>query len=81
VNKIIKESIQKKYFINSCEYKLTGINSWQIDVQSVNCDQWSTCKKILSITLGGFNVIATGKNVTVNGVKLNSNQGYVNGRK
>ncbi len=82
MNKITKESIKKKEsFINSCEYKLTGTTSWQIDIQSVNCDQWSTCQKILTVTLGGFNVVATGANVTINGVTLNSTQGYVNGRK
>lgn len=69
------------FFFNSCQYKLTGTNSWEIDVQSTNCDQWSTCKKTLSITLGGFRIVALGKNVNVNGVTLNSTQGYVNGRK
>lgn len=68
-------------FIYSCQYKLTGTSSWEIDVQYVNCDQWTTCKKILSITFGGFRVIATGKSVTVNGVTLSSTQGYINGRK
>ncbi len=73
--------IDRKYLIDSCQYILTGTNSWQIDVQSVNCDQWSTCKKTISITFGGFHVVATGHNVTVNDVTLNSSLGYVNGRK
>ena len=78
---IKKNYTKKKSFINSCQYLLTGTNSWQIYVQSVNCDQWSTCKKTLSISLGGFLVVATGKNITVNGVALNPNLGHVNGRK
>jgi len=69
------------FFVHSCQYKLTGTNSWEINVQSTNCDQWNTCKKTLSITLGGFRIIATGKTVSVNGVQLNPTQGYVNGRK
>lgn len=68
------------FFVHSCQYKLTGTNGWQIDVKSVNCDQWSTCKKTLSITLGGFTIVATGTNVVVNGATLNPTQGYVNGR-
>ncbi|CAF3360715.1 unnamed protein product [Rotaria sp. Silwood1] len=66
-------------FQGACQYKLTGTNNWEIDVQSDNCDQWTTCKKTLSITLGGFRVIARGKTVSINGVILDSNKGYVNG--
>jgi len=77
----IKKKKTTKSIINSCQYKLTGTNSWEIDVQTINCDQWSTCKKKLTITLGGFNIIAVGKDVIVNGYTLNSTQGYVNGRK
>ncbi|CAF4582630.1 unnamed protein product, partial [Rotaria sp. Silwood1] len=66
-------------FQGACQYKLTGTNNWEIDVQSDNCDQWTTCKKTLSITLGGFRVMARGKTVSINGVILDSNKGYVNG--
>ncbi|CAF3426792.1 unnamed protein product [Rotaria socialis] len=66
-------------FQGSCQYKLTGTNNWEIDIQSENCDRWETCKKTLTITLGGFRVVAVGKRVTVNGVALNSTQGYVHG--
>lgn len=69
------------YFRYSCQYKLTGTNSWQIDVQSLNCDQWSTCRKNLTITFGGYNIVAVGTNVIVNGITINSTQGYTNGRK
>ena len=65
----------------SCEYKVSGTNSWEITVQSVDCDQWSSCKKRLSISLGGFRIIATGTSVTVNDISLDPTQGYVNGRK
>ena len=71
----------KNFLMDSCQYKLTGTNTWEIDVQFSNCDQWKTCKKTLSITLGGFRVVAIGKTVTVNGVALNSSEGYINGRK
>jgi hypothetical protein len=84
VNQIKNESIctyKSLLFIYSCQYKLTGTSSWEIDVESVNCDQWGTCQKTLTITLGGFNIVATGNIVTVNGVTLNSTLGYVNGRK
>lgn len=73
--------VYTKPFINSCQYRLTGTNSWEIDFQTVNCDQWSTCKKKLIITLGGFNIVAIGKNVTINGYTIGVNDGYVNGRK
>ncbi|CAF2802982.1 unnamed protein product [Rotaria sp. Silwood2] len=66
-------------FQGACQYKLTGTNNWEVDVQSDNCDQWATCTKTLSVTLGGFRVVARGKSVNVNGVILNSTQGYVNG--
>ena len=80
-NRQSQEREREKSFIHSCQYKLTGTNGWQIDVKTANCDQWSTCKKTLSITLGGFNIVASGKDVTVNGNALNSTQGYVSGRK
>ncbi|CAF2003035.1 unnamed protein product [Rotaria magnacalcarata] len=66
-------------FQGACQYKLTSTNNWEIDIQTDNCDRWETCKKTLSITLGGFRVVAVGKSVTVNGVALNSTQGFVNG--
>ncbi|CAF0996864.1 unnamed protein product [Rotaria sordida] len=66
-------------FQGACQYKLTGTNNWEIVVQSENCDQWTTCKKTLSITFGGLRISARGKSVSVNGAVLNSTQGYVNG--
>jgi hypothetical protein len=71
-------------FINDhfrCEYKLAGTDGWEINVENVDCDQWFKCKKRLSITLGGFRIVASGTHVTVDNIRLNDNQGYVNGRK
>ncbi|CAF4128837.1 unnamed protein product, partial [Rotaria magnacalcarata] len=45
-------------FQGACQYKLTSTNNWEIDIQTDNCDRWETCKKTLSITLGGFRVVA-----------------------
>jgi len=49
-------------------------------VKSTNCDQCSTCRKTVTITFNGYRIVATGSNITINGVALDANQGYVNGR-
>ena len=80
----INETVRRAETIelrSRCDYKLSGTNNWEISVKSLNCDQWATCKKNLSITFGGFRVIAVGTSVTVNNVQLNATEGYVNGRK
>ena len=70
-----------RLFSTRCQYKMASTSNWEIDVRSENCGQWSTCKKHLSITVGGFRIEAVGPSVTVNGVLLKSNEGYVNGGK
>lgn len=65
----------------SCEYTIATADGWGISVKMIDCDQWSTCKKRLRISFGGFEVIAIGRNVTVNKVPLDPTEGYVNGRK
>lgn len=68
-----------RFRVDRCQYKMASTNNWEIDVRSENCGQWSTCKKRLSITVGGFLIEAVGTSVTVNGVPLKQKEGYVNG--
>ncbi len=64
-------------FTGSCNYKLSGTQSWQVNVQPIGCTNWKKCSKQLSMLFGSVNVTAQGNNVIVNGVKLNSTDGTV----
>jgi len=64
-------------FTGSCNYKLSGTQSWQVNVQPNGCTNWNTCSKQLSMLFGTVNVTAQGNNVIVNGVTLNSTDGIV----
>ncbi|CAF4176668.1 unnamed protein product [Rotaria socialis] len=64
-------------FIGSCNYKLSGTQSWQVNVRPIQCNNWKTCSKQLSMLFGPVNVTAVGSNVIVNGVTLNSTEGII----
>lgn len=57
-------------FTGSCNYKLGGTQSWQVNVQPMGCTSWKKCTKQLSMLFGSVNITAQGRDVTVNGVLL-----------
>ena len=64
-------------FTGSCNYKLGGTQSWQVNVQPIGCTSWKKCSKQLSMLFGSVNITAQGKDVTINGVTLASDAGIV----
>jgi von Willebrand factor type D domain len=64
-------------FTGSCNYKLGGTQSWQVNVQPIGCTSWKKCSKQLTMLFGSVNVTALGKNVAVNGVALSDDAGII----
>ena len=64
-------------FTGSCNYKLGGTQSWQVNVQPISCTSWKKCSKQLSMLFGSVNITAQGKEVIVNGVTLATDSGIV----
>lgn len=64
-------------FTGACNYKLSGTQSWQVNVQPVDCTNWKKCSKQLSMLFGSVNVTARGNNIIVNGVTLGPTEGTV----
>ncbi|CAF1096107.1 unnamed protein product [Rotaria sordida] len=62
-------------FTGSCNYKLGGTQTWQVNVRPTGCTNWQKCSKQLSMLFGSVNVTAEGNNVIVNGVTLNPIEG------
>ena len=64
-------------FTGSCNYKLGGTQSWQVNVQPVGCSSWKKCSKQLAMLFGSVNITAQGRDVIVNGVPLDPTAGTV----
>lgn len=63
----------------SCDYKLSGSASWQVNLKMDRCETWSSCVKTLKMTFGSNEVTATGSKIDINGQRLDEDANYVKG--
>lgn len=64
-------------FTGNCNYKLGSTQSWQVNVNPINCTNWKKCSKKLSMLFGPVNVTAQGREIIVNGKLLASDSGII----
>lgn len=63
--------------LSSCDYKLSGASSWQINVKTEGCLNYNTCKKTLLMSFGSVKISANGGKISVDQNLLNDEENYI----
>ncbi len=67
-------------FRGGCDYQLSAhTGSWQVILRTTGCDKFASCRKTLKMYFGNSLILASGENITVDGVELERGKGYLKG--